>query len=683
MAYFLHHTLTFTNRITEKIIIELYKKDNEPDEVTALKPTYATKQFQSGAGNGFDAINPSELRFGFWLPKGSPHSYQDFLVSFHDEWKVILYNDDIIDFVGFLVPAEGNSDFKNEPPYELELSATDGLGFLKTPVLSDVAGNEFRTTSHIIDYILGALAKTGLDLNVRSYANIYEETMQDRYSYIFSDTFNNAKLNYRTFHKDATTFVDCYTALQIVLGEEYRLFQFAGKWLIFRIGEMQTNVGPKIWYTEVTAAGVNVEALQEDYDPAVAAKNQIIHRINADAKISAAFAIKSAKHSWVYTPWDEMPKNNKFERIGTQIVGIGNPDQKAFPINDWVYGRVDPLSPSTFPPNMGATTDIAYRLSTYNIYGVETDREVVLENGTASGHRMLQSEGIPVKQGDRMTVNFDFKFIPGGSGTMNYVMLSIYPDAGGLPYRLENNNPIDGGGPFHYVNTGALRFLSKSYSGENWQDYSSFTIDMPPFPVTGTFYVHYLNYDSTNSKSYYKNFSLEYHPYVAGGYIQVKGDYWLFAQNPDYKDTVDVEVKLSDSEIKVLKGALYRNNGTDLTSKTWHRLGVSEGRHYKELVSIARFNSAYRRMWKITGTFGGTAYHPYSDQTIRMPLGFHKHFYFPNATDLQNKYFELVPPLVIDYLSGSFAGNFLECYDPTEPDGTTEGDTQSFKYNFT
>jgi hypothetical protein len=205
---------------------------------------------------------------------------------------------------------------------------------------------------------------------------------------------------------------------------------------------------------------------------------------------------------------------------------------------------------------------------------------------------------------------------------------------------------------------------------------------MPAFPVTGDLYICLMNYDSTNTKAYYRNFEVVYHPYVAGGYIEAKGDYWNTEQNAAYLDKIDEEVRISDSEIKVLKGAIFKSDGTTLTTRTWFRFNVNEQRGYKELINIARYNMAYRRMWEIKGTFGGMGYYPESHPNLRMPLGFHKHFYFRNIPVIDGICFQLVPPLTIDYSQGEISANFRESWRPGAGDGDQLGNLHEFKYKF-
>lgn len=214
MAYELYHTISFQNRVTGEVLIELFKKDGVPGTtVTELQGMYAKRQFLNGDGDKFDTIIASELTFGFRLPIGSPYTYNDFLVSFHDEWRVRLWNEGNIEFEGWLTPNEGTSRFR-DLPYELELNATDGLGFLKNDALTKYDGTAFENTHTLISYIAGALAKTRLDLKIRTYCQIFEASTGDRNTDPTADMFKSIHTDYRTYQQDDTTMMSCYEALE-------------------------------------------------------------------------------------------------------------------------------------------------------------------------------------------------------------------------------------------------------------------------------------------------------------------------------------------------------------------------------------------------------------------------------------------------------------------------------------
>lgn len=696
MAYHLHHTVTFFNCLNEQVLVELYKKDVVPDEVTVLLGNSFSVNYPTGDGDKFDTIISCEAKLGFSLYQENDQEFDDFIVTFADEWKMIAYDDGQIVFVGFLTPGEGRAEFQDKP-YDVSLTAVDGLGLLKGILLTKDDSTNFTGVNLIITYVLAVLNKTGLGLNLRLFSNIVESSMQDRTQNQNADTFNQTGLHCRTFLKNATDFYDCYTCLERMLSEYFCIYQWNGKWVIVRIGELQENVGAKIWHTEYNSSGTIVGTAQSLYDPAATGRDRLIHPVEVSQFISSNFAVKSARYTFNYSPWPEIPTNNKFERgtlfetgdaqdtedidgdgDTTEIIGI----YKKYTIDDWLYGIFNPTNLATQPPfGMLPTTDLAYRKSTYNQYNVEILREVVLErNGGVAGHRILRSEAIPVKQFDRIEITVDFKTSQGGGGTRQYlaVMLEKLVVAGGPGYRLDNGGaaPADGIGKLVWVKQTGLKFLAKYYlSGDDASKYSTFTLAPPPMPIDGTIYVLFINFDPPVGRVVsYKNFSLTYYPSVAGSLAAIKGDFAETSQNDSYKDVIDEEVYISDSERKTLQGALYRANLTDLTTPTWRRYGVFESRHFKEIGELARFNANYRRMWKMEGQYDGLKFTPAGNSNIIEPLSFHRQYTFPDSGKLNGHYFVMVPPLSINYSEGRADMNFVEVLQSGTDDGNDEGD---------
>jgi hypothetical protein len=687
MAYNLHHNVSFFNCLNEQCRIELYKKDVVPDAVTDLLGNSFSVNYPTGDGDKFDTIISCEAKLSLTLYPDDAQEFDDFIVTFADEWKIIAYDDNQVVFVGFITPGEGRAEFQDKP-YDISLTAVDGLGLLKGVLLTKDDGTGFANVNLILTYILAILNKTSLGLNLRLFSNVVEESMQDRTQNPNADTFNQTGLHARTFLKNSTEFFDCYSCLERILSEYFCIYQWYGKWSIVRIGELQESVGAKIWHTEYNSSGAILNAAQSLYNPSAVGRDRLLHPVEVSQFISSNFAIKSSRYTFNYSPWPEIPSNNKFDRgtlfdsgdvtEGGQVIGT----YKKFTINDWLYGITNPSSGSTQPPNgMLPTSDLAYRKSTYNIYGTEILREIVLErNGGPAGHRFLRCEAIPVSQFDRIEVSVDYKTSQGGTGTRQYlfIMLEQLPGASGAGYRLDNGGaaPADGIGTLTWVHTSSMKFLAKSYqTGEDASQYYSFTLSPPPLPINGTLYIIFMNYDPpVNRVVSYKNFSLTYYPSVAGSLSQIKADFAQTSQNGSYKDKIDEEVFISDSTKKVLQGSLYRANLTDLTTPTWHRYGVAETKHFKELGELARFNANYRRMWKMEGQYDGLKFTPAENQTIIEPLSFHRQFSFPDSTKLAGHYFVLVPPLTLTYSEGRADMNFVEVLQEGSQDGNSQGD---------
>lgn len=695
MAYHLHHTARFYNCLNEQLHIELYKKDVVPSAVTALLANSFIVQYPSGDGDKFDTVISCEAKLNISLYPDNTEDFDDFIVTYADEWKMVAYDDGQIVFVGFLTPGEGRAEFQDKP-YDITLSAVDGIGLLKGTPLTQDNGDVFVGVNLIIDYVLAILNKTGAGLNLRLFSNIVEESMQDRTQNPNADTFNQTGLHARTFLKNATTFYDCYACLERILGQYFSIYQHNGMWVIVRIGELQESIGAKMWYTDYNSAGTILDAQQFLYAPADVGRDRLIHPVEVSQFISSSFAVKSSRYTYNYTVWPELPTNNKFEN-GTLISqgnqaddedfdGDGDTSEiigtyKNYTISNWEYGRINILD---FPnPAMTPIANTFYRRSIFNQFDIEIQREVVCETDTVvtDGQFWMRSEPIPVNFGDKISIGwqkrYDNNFV-GGTGDSAVVGAAyIVSDDNSQVVTLRTDGTwIDGMDPVF----GLLGRLIITYAaGQDSSKWNSIDVVSSAIPFSGTLYIVHVcepngGVNTPGPLQYWKDFTFEYHPYIAGGFVPVKSDYAETSQNDNLKDTIDEEVYLSDSLKKVMQGTLYRENLTDLTTPTWRRFSISETRHFKELGELARFNNNYRRMWKIDGQFDGLKFTPGNNATIIEPLSFHRQFTFPDSSKLNGHYFVLVPPLTLNYSEGRADMNFIEVLQDGSADGNDFGD---------
>lgn len=695
MPYHLHHTVSFFNCLNEQLLIELYKKDVVPDNVTALLANSFSVNYPTGEGDKFDTIITCEAKLNLCLLPEHAQDFDDFIVTFADEWKMIAYNDGQLIFVGFLTPGEGRAEFQDKP-YDISLGAVDGIGLLKGVPLAKLNGDRFTDVNLIIDYIIAILDQTGLDLNLRLFSNIVEESMEDRTVNPLADTFNQTGLHARTFLKNATEFYDCYTCLERILSQYFCIYQHFGAWTIVRIGELQESVGAKMWYTDYDATGTIIGAQQFLYEPAAVGRDRLIHPVEVGQFISSNFAVKSSRYTFDYNMWPELPTNNKFERgtefesgpaidtddldndgDTTEIIGT----YKKFTIDDMEQGVVDLFD---LPhPAMVATTSKFYRRSVYNQFGTEIQREIVsdTEDLDINHDFWLRTEALPVYLGDKIRIGLSKRFsndFSGGS-TVFTIPAVVYIVSGGNAYYLDNNvgGAQSGTGRWRQAVNLAGQLIIDFAPNQDTTKYGSLSVESLQIPFDGTLYIAFKSdgpSGSTGPLQYLNDFTFDYYPYIAGGYLPVKGDFAQTSQNANLKDKIEEDVYISDSPKKLIQGALYRENLTDLTTPTWRRYSVAETRHFKELGELARFNNNYRRMWKMEGQYDGLKFTPANNATIIEPLSFHRQYSFPDSTKLNGHYFVLVPPLTINYSEGRADMNFVEVLQDGSIDGNNFGD---------
>lgn len=706
MAYELYYTAHFSNEQSQSVEINIFKDDVAPAEVESYDVIECKLTDNGEEQSKYSCIIARELLLALYTTEGKSITWETFITSEHEEWKIEMTIDGQYYFQGFITPDEGNGPFQDKP-YEVNIRATNGILLLKGQPLTDTAGNEFDGDHPLIDYIAGALKKTGLNLNIRIYCGYFHLAMLNKGDSLFTDMFQQTELNYRTFMKDATTFVSCYEALKIILDRFCTVEYWNGMWMIFNIAEKQYVIA-KRYYVDYSSSGSSIGGGMDTNNYGQIGKSVDIYPINETQQIYARFAVKSVRTAYPYIPWSELPKNNKFER-GTEFddgdqADVYDQDDDGdtseiigtyhlYTINDWTTGlwNATPTQYSNLPAFSSANPDTVYRKSVISQYGVELYREVIIEQGATAGERWLQSEGIPVRIGDKFSMSFDFRFEASVSSLVPAVAtIYIITQSGNIwCLRQDVGSPNDTPN-WEEMASPNIEHLYGSMVGSALTEFSNFTLALdkfPPVPVEGTMYLVLLHADfpSPPNKMYIRSFDFKYFPFVANGYIEVKGDYILRTQTASYPDVISEEVRISDAPSRILKGALLFNN--QLTDPAWYRYGdhtigdanpAAEARHFKELLNIGRLNNAYRRMYALEGDFNGLNWAPENDQLNKMPIGF---FWMYREVDMTSvRDFVFVPPLNMDIRKGWIKGNLEEVFNNSQ-DGTREG-TMEFKYQF-
>jgi hypothetical protein len=672
MAYILTYKVHFTNEQNQEVLADIYKKNGS---IVSPVPEYMCSAFElsdksEGQTKYESTIIARELILTLWSDIADEITWETFITAAHDDWKIIVKIDGQLYFEGFITPDEGNGPFQDKP-YEVTLRATNGLSLLKGVDLVDVAGDDFDSDHKLIDYIAGALKQTGLDLPIRIHCGYFNRSMNNKAASINNDMFNQAYLNYRTFQATATTFINCYDALVLLLNKFCRLEYWFGYWQIKCIGELQFLPGSD-YYVDYDANGANPAGAIDTENHAQIGKSVDIYAINEDQQAYSRYAIKSAKTIFNYEVWPEIPKNNKFERgaaIPSATGVVFETDQNGddttkqigtyqdYTILDWAPGTFN--NPPLLPP-----IDTSWRRSTNNKYGVEVNREIVIEKSTTNT-QVLESEGLPVYIGDKVSITFDYKLSFNFNAQLIIAVANVYivPSSGGAYYFWRDGATVTNQWRRNAFAVESI-FLEYVDSSDKTKIYKSVNLDSQPIPVDGTLYVQLINVmdNSTPNQAFFRNFDFQYRPFVAGGYIQVKGDYWFRSQNVSFPDVAKEEVQISDSPKKMLKGSLLVNS--ELAESNWFRYGMIEKRKFKELLNIARFNHSYRRMYAIEGTFNGLNYAATNNQLNKFPIGFHKRYRLVDMTNQRD--FVLVPPLKMDLIKGWVSLNLVEVVNPAD-----------------
>lgn len=675
------YALTYTSEIKQfysgEIPRTIYIKISEKDGLggdTVLDCSHFSVR-SSGNERVDDTIITwtAHLRFNSGLDETLTN--ETFLTDTYDRWKVEAEVEGKNVFTGFIEPSFGGYEFKSRP-FAVEVTCTDGLGLLKFQPATDVSEVDFDGLNPIIEYIAGALTKTGLELPIRTICNIFEKSMNED-----SDLFNQARLHHRTFMKSSNEFVSCYDVLEIIL-KGYMLFQWYGQWVISYRGELFETEGPTVDYCVYDKDGVFEDKFSDLLGPINIGKEELIHPINFDQTITYQPSVRQVRTEYKYELPENLVDNEKFTNLGDALIPY---EPGHYALEGWskYTGNFIDESPYDGPePYLRIIT---------NPYGFELERYIhVQAHDPNSGSNILRNyvrndnTDFWVEQGDTVTVSLEWRLTAFLQSDIKYMMIA-----------LETFGPFPGGSLRMFLTKDgswistptACGYLAEALNrgvGANpmqWQQ-----SELKPFtiPKAGSLYIMLGPGNPTNHPTIayeFKNLEITYNTFAKDDKKNtVKGDYYSTEQNIVVKDAIDEPIGISDSPRKIFKGALFGSTGDVATYPTWYRKdNFNENHHYKSLVNWALWKLNYRRMKRINGSFRGTLCTSDNYPSERYPLAFHKHFRFTN--DSQYRMYMLTGPVEIDYIENQFKATFVEVKGPNRG-GNPSGDSRQYKLIF-
>lgn len=705
MAYTLYYTANFSNEKNQDVLVNIYKKDGAtPIGV----PNYEVMSLEL-TDNGEDDTKYNwlyirQMELILWAAPGALITWETFISSEYDEWKIECIIDEQKYFEGFIMPDEGDAPFQDQP-YEITIRATNGLALLKDVPLTDVNGAAFSGDNTLIKYLAGALKKTGLSLPIRAYCTYLYANHLNKGNGLQYDMFSQTYLDHRTFLKNTTDFVSCWEALKLILDRFCSLEYWNGMWQIVCIQDKQYVPGD--WfYVDRDANGDNPVGAKVTDNYGLVGKQEDIYPINETQRIGSRFAVRSVKTTYNYEVFPNLLNNEGLQELGAAISGLsgnildvddqdndGNTSEiigtyQGYELSGWVHKKkfLAETNPVT-RAYIKVEKDLFLReISRY--YVVERDATAPVDSATLNYIRN-DNKNFYVKAGDRIDISVTGRLNADISNIWSACQALIY--TGGDPASDNSYWWLDPFGTFRNGSGGSIQACWAQYSADlDISDWQTVTLDNVSIPVDGVL-ITKLNCGfppGSATEAHFKDLKVEYYIFVGGSYFNAKGDYWLRTQTKNFLDKTEDEVYMSDSLRRITKGAMiFKNDTVDYeTSPEWYRFyqigNINPGgvyTHFKDLINNGRYNHSYRRFYAIEGDFDGLQYSSENNPGIKYPIGFHKQYRFIDMAEPRD--FVLVAPLKMDVTTGWISATFIEVRKDNN-DGTQVADSSTFNYIF-
>ena len=160
--------------------------------------------------------------------------FLDLYTNDRNLFQVVYYKGSNFKWIGKLLPFTYQSDYKASP-YDLNISATDGLAELSNFYLIQKDGQKFYGTSSLIKLIAYCLNKIKLELPIKVAINLYADNMYQTDS---DDPLDQAYCDYELFYLASEQPSLDFVIRNILKTFKARLIQWDGYWNIVRVEEL-------------------------------------------------------------------------------------------------------------------------------------------------------------------------------------------------------------------------------------------------------------------------------------------------------------------------------------------------------------------------------------------------------------------------------------------------------------
>lgn len=228
MAYNIKYRYSFTDfKSTSTFRLDILKRDYT-GSITVVDEGNEVSIKKRGSKDKQDAvIEGSELEFSLLAIKGV-REFNDVIESNYRDFKVELYKDNSIYWIGYLKPENLDKEFFANK-YFINFSATDGLADLKD---IDYKVNTQTPKISILQVVKECLEELQLPLDFAVQLNTYETNLSNATTCTLLETFINTK-RFQTVKSGRLVNTDCYKVIEEALTIfNVKLKQSEGKYYI-------------------------------------------------------------------------------------------------------------------------------------------------------------------------------------------------------------------------------------------------------------------------------------------------------------------------------------------------------------------------------------------------------------------------------------------------------------------
>jgi hypothetical protein len=468
-------------------------------------------------------------------------------------------------FTGWLSISDLGQTFQPDPNV-LELTATDGIAFLRDLPLSDNEGRYLTGPHPLVKYISWCLQKTGLELPIWIEMNLLE--VSATYDVAADHFYNMLYINAQTFETSIGELENCFSVLEKILKEFCDISQQKNVWFIRSTDEAGYAI-KRVCKFDYAGDPIAFDApfLVKDIGA-----NYDIAFMNDDARLSLQRPYKAVHHTFDYNYPAEIVQNIDFER--GEVVSAPDPTAAnstgVYRPEGWVLARAGDGTGGAWLDlyqQAGARGELIKEFE----YGYEKERYFVVEHEDVSGAdfiHYLKSTPFYVQKGDKLQISVDVGQDV-NINTINPIHVWLEADTNYYTWQYDNTNPSSIINQWVSKPKPLTASISDNPFTEMWRTNLDNALDstdeLPKYtnisselevPANGRIWVRLAVNSNIFAPIYFNNLSINLTPRINGSYAKYKGQQHTSEQQVDNMAVRNETVYVSDALRIEMKGAL-------------------------------------------------------------------------------------------------------------------------------
>jgi len=468
-------------------------------------------------------------------------------------------------FTGWLSISDLGQTFQPDPNV-LELTATDGIAFLRDLPLTDNESRNLTGPHPLIKYISWCLQKTGLELPIWVEMNVLE--VSATYDVAADHFYNMLYINAQTFETNIGELENCFSVLEKILKEFCDISQQKNVWFIRSTDEAGYAI-KRVCKFDYAGDPIAFDApfLVKDIGA-----NYDIAFMNDDARLSLQRPYKAVHHTFDYNYPAEIVQNIDFER--GEVVSAPDPTAAnstgVYRPEGWVLARAGDGTGGAWLDlyqQAGARGELIKEFE----YGYEKERYFVVEHEDVPGTdyiHYLKSTPFYVQKGDKLQISVDIGQDT-NLGFINPVHVWLEADTEYFTWYYDATNPSSiinewvskpkpltasiADNPF--TQQWRLSIDSALDATDELPKYTNISSELE-VPANGRIWVRLTVNANITAPFYYNNLSINLTPRINGSYAKYKGQQHTSEQQVDNMAVRNETVYVSDALRIEMKGAL-------------------------------------------------------------------------------------------------------------------------------